>query len=217
MDLTVETREKFGKACKTVRKAGFIPAVLYGHGVQNLHLAVKARDFEKAYREAGVNTILNLVFRDEKRSALVHEIQRNFLSDEITHVDFYQIRMDEKINVLIPIEFNGESPAVKEMGGVVEKLVSEIEVEVLPGNLPRSFGVDLALLDDIGKSFYVKDLVVPADVRVLADLGAVVATVTAPVEEKIEEPVAVADVKVETEEKKAERDAGKTESKLNEE
>ncbi len=214
MDLAVETREKFGKANKALRKEGLVPAELYGRGVENLHLALNAKNFEKVYRVAGENTVINLVVGKEKKPALVHDVERDYLSGEISHVDFYQIRIDEKIKVPVPIVFVGEAPAVKEQGGLLNKTLADVEVEALPGNLPHSFEVNLEVLDQFGKSIYVRDLRVSPDVRVLTEPDTAIVTAMPPVkeEEKVVEPVDVSAVKVETEEKKAERVGEKAES-----
>ncbi|MDO8536890.1 MAG: 50S ribosomal protein L25 [bacterium] len=220
MELIVKNREKFGKAVKTLRKQGLIPAELYGHGVKNLHLAVPVKDFHKVYKEAGANTVVNLVVDratpggQERRPALIHEVVRDYITEEVSHVDFYEVRMDEEIRAKIPLEFINESAAVKEKGGILNKSMSEIEVEALPGDLPHGFKVDLTSLDDLNKSIYVKDVKVPKGVKVLVDLETVIVTVTPPMKEEekvVEVPVDVSAVKVETEEKKAERAAEKTE------
>ncbi|MBI2033896.1 MAG: 50S ribosomal protein L25 [Candidatus Liptonbacteria bacterium] len=212
MDLVVETREKLGKISKSLRREGLIPAELYGHGVKNLHLAVSAREFLKVFKEAGENTIVNLLIHDEKKPVLIHEIKTNYISGEIDHVDFYEVRFDEKIKAKIQIEFTGEAPAQKSKGGVLNKAVSEIEVEALPGDLPHRFTLSLEGLDDLNKSFYVKDLKVSPKVRILADPQTVIVTVTEHLveEEKIEAVPDVTAIKVEVEEKKAERSAEKT-------
>ncbi len=229
MDLSVKTREIFGKAVKEMRRQGLIPAELYGHGIKNLHLAVPAKEFNKVFKEAGASTVVNLLIdpfdkhsgltlssvervEKDKRPALIHEVTRNYLSDEIAHIDFYQVRMDEKIKAKVPLEFAGESAAVKGKGGILNKAMYEIEVEALPGDLPHRFEINLALLDDLNKSIYVKDIKVPKGVKILVGPETVIVTATPPLKEEekpVEAPVDVAAVKVETEEKKAERAAEK--------
>jgi len=208
MDLEVKDREKFGKAVKSLLREGLIPAELYGHGFENAHLAVNRKEFAKALQEAGESTIINLITSKGKRPALVHNIQKNFLTDEIIHIDFHQVRMDEKIKADVLLEFVGEAPAVKEFGGVLNKTISEIEVEALPGDLPRSFQVDISGLKELNQSVYIKDLKIPKGVEILVEPETVIVTVTPPAEEeKVEEvaPVDVTTVKVESEEKVAER------------
>ena len=146
---------------------------------------------------------------------MIHEVGRDFLSGTIKHVDFHEIRMDEKITAKVPLEFIGEAPAVKEKGAVVNRAMSEIEVEALPNNLPRSITVDLSALDDIDKTIYVKDIPHPKGVEFLVAPETAVATATPPAPEEVAAPVETVDVstvKVETEEKKAERQAEKEKS-----
>lgn len=217
MELAVKKREHFGKRVNALRREGAIPAELYGRGLANLHLSVPAKEFAKLFKEAGTNTVVTLVVGVEKRPALIHEVARDPLTGDPAHIDFYQVRMDEKIRARVPLAFTGEAPAVKAKGAVVNKAMTEIEVEALPQDLPHSFIVDLSSLGDVNESIYVCDLDVPRGVKVLADADTAVATATppAPVEEAkpvVEEAVAdVSAVKVETEEKRAERQAEKVE------
>jgi len=218
VDLTAEKRDIFGKTVRILRNKGLIPAELYGHGVENLHLAVKSDDFRKIFKSAGENTIVNLILGEaaKKQSVLIHDIQKNRLTEDIEHIDFYAVRMDEKLKAHIPVEFTGIAPAVKEKGGLLNKTVSEIEVEALPGDLPRSFIVDVRVLSEINQSIHVKDIDAPKGVRVLLDPEAALVTVMPPKkEEEIAPPPPVAEdisqIKVETEEKKAERTAQKSE------
>ena len=209
MDKTAHPCLKDGRKCR----AGLIPAELYGHGVKNVHLSVPAKEFGKVFKEAGETTIITLHVGKEKHSVMIHEVLRDRVMSNIVHVDFYEVRIDEKIRAHVPVEFIGESPAVKEFSAIINKAISEIEVEAFPQDLPHAFVIDLALLDAIDKSVYVKDLVVPKGVTLHVDGDAAVATANPPkvvVEEVVEEtPVDVSAIKSEAEEKKAERDAGK--------
>ena len=213
MDLSVKTRTKLGKGVKALRKEGFIPAELYGHGLTNVHLSVPAKDFSKVFKAAGTSTIVTLNLETEKKPAIIHDVVRDAVSNDIAHIDFYQVRMDEKITAKVPIEFIGIAPAIKEKAAVINKSMSEIEVEALPNDLPHSLVVDLTALDDLNKSIYVRDLKLPKGVTVLVDLETAIATATPPAVEEVvaPAPVDVTDVKVETEEKKAERQAEKAE------
>lgn len=211
MDLSATTREIFGKKVKTLRREGLIPAELYGRGVKNTHLSVPAKEFNKVFKEAGTNTVVHLAVGGKKHPALIYDVVRDYLTSDIAHIDFYEVRMNEAIKAKVPLEFMGEAPAVKEKGAVLNKAMSEIEVEALPGDLPHRFEVDLSVLNDLDKSIYVKDLAVPKGVKVLVDPETVVATATPPAAEEVVEaaPADVTAVKVETEEKKAERTAEK--------
>lgn len=202
MELQVQKREILGKKVKSLRKQGLIPAELYGHGKENSHLSVSAKEFNKVLKEAGESTVINLVLDKKKIPSLIHDVQLDPISQVFEHVDFYEVRMDEKIKTSIPLEFVGESPAIKQ-GGVLIKSLKEIEVEALPSDLVSHIDVDLSELKEVHSSIYVKDLKVSDKIKVLADLENAVATI---IEQAVEEVVApapsVEDVKVEGEEKK---------------
>ncbi len=208
MDLLVQTREKFGNATKALRREGFVPAELYGREMKNEHLMVPIKDFTKAFKEAGTSTVLYLLVGKEKKPVIIHDVVKNPLTGDVAHIDFYAVRMDEVITARIPLEFINEAPAVKEKAAIINKSMSEVEVEALPHDLPHSFIVDLSLLDDLDKSIYVRDIKIPKGVKVLVEGDTAIATATPPLsEEKIEEPsMDVSAVKVESEEKRAERE-----------
>ncbi|MEK9180133.1 MAG: 50S ribosomal protein L25 [Patescibacteria group bacterium] len=219
IDLAVQKREKLGKSVNSLRREGLVPAELYGRGIENLHLSVPAKDFLRIFKEAGTNTVINLMIGSEKRSVIIYEVGKNYLTSEVDHVDFYQVRMDEAIKAKIPVEFLGISPAVKDKGGILNKSISEIEVEALPADLPHNFKVDLAVLAELNQSIYVKDINIPHKVKVLIDPETPIVTVTEPRVEEVVAPaptVDVSEVKVETEEKKAERVAEKATEKVEE-
>jgi len=209
MDLNAEKREKFGRATKAVRKAGYIPAELYGRGLENIHLSIATKEFAKVLKEAGENTVVQLVVDGERHPVMVHEVSRNYLTSEVDHIDLYQVRMDEMITAKIPLEFTGTAPGVRDKGGVLNKGISEIEVEALPGDLPHRLTVDVSSLDDVNKSLRVKDIIVPKGVKILVSMEMAIATVMPPMAEEVKVEAAaapdLAEVKVETEEKKAER------------
>ncbi len=210
MDLKAEIRSQLGKSVKSLRENGQIPAELYGKGIGNIHLLVDAKDFKKAFKALGESSVVNVSVGDEKRAVLIQDVGRDPLSGEPINIDFYQVRMDEKVRVKVPLEFIGEAPAVKEKGGLLNKTMMEVEVEALPSDLPRDFKVNLGVLGDINSSIYVKDLDISKGVKVLVEPTTVIATIVPPApEEVIETPINVEEVKVETEEKKAERQKNK--------
>lgn len=217
MELTVQKREILGKRIKSLRKSGFIPAELYGRGKENIHFSVSVKEFTNVFKKAGESTVLKIKIEngDKKEgeiNALVQDIQRNPTTDEITHIDLYQVRMDEKITASIPLEFVGEAPAVKEKAGVLNKSMREIEVESLPGDLPHSIKIDISILSEIGASIRAKDLHIGKGVKILVEPETVLATIVEQAKEEIEvKPVSVEDVKVEGEEKKKEEGKEKEE------
>jgi large subunit ribosomal protein L25 len=215
MELQVQKREKLGRSAKALRAQGLIPAELYGKGLENLHLSVPLKEFKKVFRQAGENTIVDILIDGKKHPILINDISYSPLTGGIQSVDFYQVRMDEKIKVGIPLEFVGIAPAIKEKSGILVKALQEVEVEALPADIPRDFKVDLSKLLDIGQSIYVKDLEIYPDVKILVDPETVVVTITAQITEEEElaaqqaATAGIEEIKVETEEKKEEREAAK--------
>jgi large subunit ribosomal protein L25 len=117
----------------------------------------------------------------------VREKQRNALTGEILHVDFQAVSMLEKLRTSVGIEFVGEAPAVEIYNGILVQETDLVEVESLPGNLPERFIVDLSILKEIGDAIYLKDILAPEGVEILDDMDSIVAIITAPVVEMLEE------------------------------
>lgn len=177
MELKATTRELLGKKVKALRAVGTMPAELFGHGIKNTHISVSQKDFAKLYKVAGEHELVNVALEDGKTTpTLITNAQRDAISGIFLSADFYAVRMDEKLTVNIPIEFIGEAPAEK-AGFPIIKVLDEVEVETLPGNMPHKFTVDLSVLTDIGQSIHVKDIKIPKGVEMLLPEEAVIATV----------------------------------------
>lgn len=177
MELNVLNRTVLGKKTKILRRQGLIPAELFGHNLQNKHLTVKEKDFLRVYRTAGENAVINLITDDGKKlPVIISDVQREAISGKILAVDFHQIRMDEKIQVKVPIEFVGESPAVK-AGNILIKLLNEIEIETLPHLIPPKFEININSLKEVKQSIHIKDLAFLKEVKVLADKETVIVTI----------------------------------------
>ena len=145
--ITASKREVLGKEVKKLRYAGKLPAVLYGHNVENQKIEISERDFAKVFKQAGESTLVSLIVEGKAHPVLIHEVQNHYLTDRPIHVDFYAINMAEKIMVKIPLRFLGEAPAVKALGGTLVKNLSELEVECLPADLPHAIEVDISILN----------------------------------------------------------------------
>ncbi len=163
--ITGTKREVSGKRVKSLRTAGKLPAVLYGHNVDNKQIEISEKDFAKAFKTAGESTLINLIVDGKTQPVLIHEVQNHYLNGKPIHVDFYAVNMDEKIKVHVPIHFLGESPAVKALGGTLVKNLSEVEVECLPGNIPQHFEIDISSLNTFEDAIRVSSL--PADNKVV--------------------------------------------------
>lgn len=205
--LKAEKRDLLGKHVKYLRAEGKTPAVVYGHGVEPVSIVINRNEFDKVYRYAGMNTVVILDLGTEKRNVLIHEPQLDPLTSDYQHVDFYQVRMDEKTTAEVPLHFVGESDAVKELEGTLITNLTDVEVECLPLDLPHNITVDISVLKTFDDAIHVKDLKVAANVEILTDAEEVVALVNPPrSEEELaaldEAPVEdVAAVAVEGEEK----------------
>lgn len=204
-----------------IRKAGGIPAVVYGHKIKNVNLTVDGKSFASLYKTAGETTVLDLHIEGESadRSVLIHDVAVDPVLSNIIHVDFYEVKKGEKIKTHIPLVFEGESAAVKTESGVLVKNIYKLEIEALPKDLPHEITVDISKLATFSDAITIGDLDVPAGVKVFGDPKDVIAKVMAPrTAEELEslEKVAemkVDEVKVETEEKKKEREAEKLSEK----
>lgn len=203
LSLSVENRTEMGKRKASLfRKNGKIPAILYGHGIDSRSITVSFLDFSRVYRSAGENTLVELSFSAEKSvRALISDVALDPLSGKFLHIDFYQVRMDEKIEANIPLVFVGESPAVKALGGVLIKALDEIGVSCLPASLPRELFVNVSTLETFDDQIRVSDIAVPEGVAVTDDADTVVVLVERP---RSDEEIAALDSKVEADVTKVE-------------
>lgn len=174
-----------------IRNSGRIPAVLYGHGVENMNLTVNAIEFQKALRSAGESTIVELNTGSGVQPVLIHDVQLDPVKSNPVHVDFYQVNLKEKLTATVQIEFTGEAPAVKTGAGTLVKVMGEVEVESLPQDLPHNLTVDISSLTDFDKVILVSNIVLPKGVEMITDGEEVVAKVQPPrdVEAELAEPV----------------------------
>jgi len=182
IDAVARESGKHGKL-SALRRQGFIPAVVYGHGMTPLSVAVPTREFERIRRTAGESAIVELKFDDGKTiTSVVHEFQRNSIRDTYTHVDFLSISLDETLTSRIPIRPVGTPIGLKE-GGVLEHSLYELEVEALPLDIPDYLDVDVSGLG-LKHSIHVSDLQLGDKIKVLTNEAATVFSVVAPVIEE---------------------------------
>lgn len=216
--LNAVIREELGKqASKRLRRLDSIPAVVYKKGKEVLPVKVNSRElFQVLHTSAGENVIITLKIKDEtkepksvkNKTVIIKEIQYQPIKGDILHLDFNEISLTEKITVNVPIGVKGEPKGVKVDGGVLDHPVKELQIECLPTEIPQRIEVHVEELK-IGDSIRVKDLVVPAEVKVLTDPELTVLSVAPPhvekpaeevaVEEKITEPEVIREKKPEEE------------------
>ncbi len=216
LDLAFQKRNK-EENVRILRNEGQIPGVLYGPKIQTAIVKVNEKEFQKIYQQAGESAFIQLESGDGTAAVLMRGIQRDPVKGKVIHVDFYQPPLNEEVEVAIPVVFQGESPAVRDLAGTLLKNIQTIQVKALPQNLPHEIVVDISKLATFEDRILVSDLVQGRDVQVLREPDEVVAQVveTEDVEAELEQPVvenveAVGQVKeekkeaVEEEEKKEE-------------
>ena len=182
LKISAKPRTAVGKQASVLRRTGAIPAVIYGKNVTNINLELDLKEFQKVYSVSGESTLVELdVGRDKPRTVLVHEVQRHYLSDLPIHVDFYEVDMAKKIRAKVPIVFEGESLAVKDLGGILVKNILEVEVECLPEDLPHDLKVDISELKIFEDSVKVSEIKVDlSKVKIFAKLDEIVVKVSPP-------------------------------------
>ncbi len=116
ISLNAKIRKETGKKTKALKESGKIPAVVYGPGVKNISLEIDQLEFKKVFKEAGKSSLIDLRVDKEKRPVLIHEIQKDPISDKIIHIDFFQASLKEEVEVTVPLVFEGVAPAIKELG-----------------------------------------------------------------------------------------------------
>lgn len=204
-------RDVVGKKMRAAKAVGQLPVVSYGHDIAARNLWVAALDFKKIYRTAGESTIIELQVEGGKNTnVLIHNTQLDPMSGNFTHVDLLQVRMDEEIEAHIPLEFVGEAPAVKTLGGMLLKNTDEIVVSCLPADLPHSITVDISVLETFDDHISAADLKLSSKVKMLSEPEMIIAGVTPP---RTEAQIAELDTKAEADVTKVEGVVKETEAK----
>ena len=178
-------REIFGKnASRRLRREGMIPAVIYGAREVTVSLNLKKQEIFKILRaETGENTIFQISFDSEMRDAMIKELQRDPVTDEILHADFIQITMDKTIRISVPVITVGEAVGVKTEGGFIDLMTREVELECLPKHIPENIEVDISDLH-LHQSFKVEDIAPVEGVEILSAPDTILVLVEAPSKEE---------------------------------
>jgi large subunit ribosomal protein L25 len=185
--LTIEKREGTGKElAKRLRRAGRVPAVLYG-GATPVNVTVDPKDiFRLIHGHEGGTQLVQLAFGTsaDKRMAIIRDMQFDPVSEDLVHVDLQEVAMDRAIQVTVPLRHVGDAVGVRETKGILEMILREVQVSCLPGQIPDALTADVSDLA-IGDVFTVGQLPVPEGVRVLTDAAQAVATVAPPLAEEV--------------------------------
>jgi len=186
--LQATTREIVGKQVRALRREGKLPAVIYGHHLGALPISLDFHDASRALAGvAGSQLITVVIDGTNKQITLIREKQRDPITGRLLHVDFLAVSMTEKLRAMVRINLVGEAPAVKNFDAIMVTGQEEVEVESLPGDLPESIEVDLAVLKEIGDGIHVRDLPVLSGVEILTDPNEMIVLMTAPSVAPVEE------------------------------
>jgi large subunit ribosomal protein L25 len=197
LQLKASTRQTNGKRSRQLHREGKLAAVVYGHDTQPTSLVLDRMEFQKVFVKSGRTHLVDLVVDgDRTEKVLVREIQIHPRRLGPIHVDFYQVNLEEKITVEVPIHLSGESAAVKRGDADVLWPVHAIRVECLPSDIPESFEVDITPLEEIESEFRVAELNVPKGVTVLLDPEELIVKIVHKREMKVEEEVPSAEAVV---------------------
>jgi len=186
--LNAKIRKETGRKTAVLKNSGRVPAVVYGHKIKNVLLDVDAKEFQKVYGQAGTNSLIELDLDKEKKIVLIHDFQKDPVTDKFIHIDFFETSAKEEVEVKVHLVFEGMALAVKDLGGTLVKNISELLVKALPQNLPHEIKVSIDGLKTFEDRVLVKDLVIPGNVKISAKPEDIVASVSAPA--KVEEDLA---------------------------
>ena len=211
IDLKAQIRKATGKGpARVLRREGRIPAVLYGPKTDSMMLSIDFKEFKQIVKKTNIGSVLlNLQIQNGKtlsRPAMIKELQTDPVTGTFVHVDFYEIDMQRKINVSVPVVIRGKSAGVEE-GGLLQIVRREIELFCLPTAIPRAIEVDVTDLE-IGDAIHIEEITLPAEVELQEEADFTVVTVLAP---KVEEEV-VAEEELEEGEEVAEEEGAEGEA-----
>jgi large subunit ribosomal protein L25 len=188
--LSAQHREITGKAVARLRKAGQLPAVVYGHGVDSSNVTIDGHEFDVLRKHIGQNALVDLsVDGQAAQPVLIHDVQIHPVNRRPLHADLFLVRMTEELTVDVPLVSTGTSHAIEQLGGTLLHPTETLRVKALPDHLPQSIEYDIESLVDFDAAIHVRDLVIPSDVTLLTDPDEIVAKVQAPRIEVEEEPV----------------------------
>jgi large subunit ribosomal protein L25 len=190
-----DTNAKLGD----LRKAGRMPAVFYGKKETSTPISISLVDFLKVWKQSGESSVVTLETSEGSHDSLIHEIDFHPVSGVPRHADFYVFEKGHKVEVEVPVEFEGVAPAVKDLGGTLVKVLHALKIEALPKDLPHNITIDISTLLNFNDQILAQDIKLPAGVTLMVNPEEVVALVSAPREEKEEEvaPIDLSAIEVE--------------------
>lgn len=196
MQLNASIRQPLGKRSRRLLREGKLPAIVYGHDTQPTPLTLDQLEFQKVFGKSGRTHLVDLAFDGRTEKVLVREIQTHPRRLGPIHVDFYQVNLQEKIEVEVPVHLTGESPIVKQGDADILHAMHSVRVECLPSDIPEEFVVDITPLEEIDAEVRVSGLSVPQGVTVLDDPEQLVVKIVPKRELQVEEEVPAAEAAV---------------------
>lgn len=189
--IKVEKRELLGKKVKKLRREGLLPANVYGKDMPSASIQLPLKDFKELYKKVHETGLVDMQYDGQILPVLIHNLAFDGKSQEVIHADFYKVNLKEKISANIPIVAVGEALAVVDKKGDLLSLLSELEVEALPTDLPEKIEVNIEGLAEVGDQITVEDLKIPGGITVLNEQSQIVFRIGefAP-EEVVEAPAA---------------------------
>ena len=170
----VEKRTVLGKQVRKLRREGLFPANIYGKEFESTSVQLSLKEFTQLFKKVGETGLIDVHLNGQVIPALIHNVQRNPLSQEPIHADFYKVNLKEKIKASVPLVALGEPQAVVDKKGVLLSLIAEVEVEALPADLPEKIEVNVEKLAEVDEQLSIADIKVSTDVSVLNDPSQVV-------------------------------------------
>ncbi len=180
ISLTSTPREITGRKTDALRASGQVPAVIYGFGTEPTNVTINRNAFIKVLAAAGSSSVVDLSIGEKVHQVLIGEVQRNVLTDFVTHIDFRAVDPKRKIEAKIPLVLVGLAPAVKELGGTLLQTLEEVEVVSLPSALVHEISVDVSSLKTFDDVIRVSNLIIPAGIEIKTDADMAIASVQAP-------------------------------------
>jgi len=197
LQLKASARQPLGKRSRRMLREGKLPAIVYGHNTEATPITLDRLEFQKVFVKSGRTHLVDLVMEgDRTEKVLVREIQTHPRRLGPIHVDFYQVNLQEKIEVEVPVHVTGESAPVKRGDGDILQPLHTIRVECLPSDIPASFEVDISPLEEIEMELRVSDLAVPKGVTILEEPEELVVKIVHKREMKVEEELPAAEAAV---------------------
>jgi large subunit ribosomal protein L25 len=197
--LTVDKRNILGKKNRFLRRQGITPVHVFGHGIESQSLQCGTAELNQIISRAGETRLIKLKVKGEKTSknVFIKEIQKDPFGKDLFHVDFYQVRMDEEMEVSVPIVLTGESPLMRDKNRMLSHGINELSISCTPDKVPPQIEVDITILEELDQAVFIRDIVLDPDIKVNDDPEQMVVKVTEV--GVVEEPEAVEEEEAEGE------------------